>query len=101
MFQKYVWDGDLEYGLLFEFVRYFASLGGFEKLFNSVKCLVETNSSFGYTLIQVLTTPLKNLKLILDEKFAREFVTQVKELIVTKLYNLSDSEMKELDKNAL
>ncbi len=75
MYQKFVREGELEYGLLFEFVRYFASLNGFEKLIHSIKTLVESGSSFGYTLISVLTSPFKNLKLVLSEKFAREFVT--------------------------
>lgn len=49
----------------------------------------------------MLTSPFKNLKLVLSEKFAWEFVTQVNDLIVLKLRSLTDAEMKEIDKNSI
>ena len=46
-------------------------------------------------------SPFKNLRLILEPKFAWDFVAQIKDMIIQKLLSLSEAEIKNLDKNAV
>lgn len=57
--------------------------------------------AFGYNLISYLTAPFKNLSEILDKDFAAKFVDFVQNLILTKLNNLLDSEIRDIDKDAV
>lgn len=82
MYQKFVKDGDLEQGLIFEFVRYFASLQGFEKTIATIQALLSSGSSSCYHVITALMSPFRNIKLVLDEEFSKHFVSSVKDMIV-------------------
>jgi hypothetical protein len=94
---------DLTYGLLHEFVDHFHHHGGFEAVRNALKSIInaENTHSLPLSVIPDLTSPFRNLGTILDEKYAKEMTEEVQELLLKRLNDMSEEEMKDVEKSTI
>lgn len=92
---------ELNFGLFHEFLDYFQQLEGFSHLRRALKCIVpsEGNLTLPLDLIPLFTSPYKNCVTIINPEYAREMCEELQSIIIGRLENMTDEEMKDIDKN--
>lgn len=92
----------LVYGQFHNFVNYFAEIGGFEAIIDFLKYETENqDDKIPLDMITLLTLPFRNCNEIFSPTFAQNFVKSVKEIIINRLNNMSEKELKEIDKETV
>lgn len=94
---------DIEFGLFFEFVDHFHYHGGFDAVRNALRSITKTEGGKALPLnvIPDLTSPFRNCRAIIDEEYAKEMAEEVQQLVLQRLENMTDDEMKDLDKSTI
>lgn len=94
--QKVVRKANHQFGLLYDFVNVFAQADGFKNIEATLNAILDSGSKSGYKMISGISSPFSNLRLILNEVFAKKFVNFIKEKILSKLQCLSDNELRDI-----
>lgn len=94
---------NLDFGLFHEFLDYFQQLDGFGLLRTALKSVVpsEAKRALPLELIPILTAPFKNCSNILNLDYAQEMSEELQSVIIGRLENMTDEEMKDIDKNTI
>jgi hypothetical protein len=94
---------NLDFGLFHEFLDHFQQHGGFDLLRAALKTVVpsERRKSLPLDLIPILTAPFKNCSNILNPEYAKEMSEELQSVIIGRLENMSDDEMKDIDKSTI
>lgn len=92
---------DLEFGLLLNWVQFFADLGGFDAILAVLSMGIEDEKATKapFSLISYLTKPFVNLNLTLNQEFANTFAERVGNLTVKRLQGMSEKEVKNCSKD--
>lgn len=84
------------------FLNYFAELGGFEALITALKAGADTQDDrMPLEMISLLVSPFRQCNIIFSKAFAEYFTKAVREILVQRLQNLSEKELKEIDKESV
>ena len=86
------------FGQFINFVNYFSEFGGFEAIIDFLKLGNEVDDKIPLDMISLLTMPFRSCSQIFSEEFATFFVDNIKDIICKRLNNMTDKEVKELDK---
>lgn len=91
---------ELDFGLFYEFLDYFQQLEGFDALTKALKCVVpfEDRATLPLELIPQLTTPYKNCAGVLNPEYTKKMCEELQSVIIGRLENMTDDEMKDIDK---
>jgi len=90
------------YGQFLNFLNYFSELGGFEALIDALKAGNETQEDrMPIDLISLLVSPFKTCNNVFSPTFASQFTKQVKEILLYRLTNMTEKELKEIDKESV
>lgn len=94
---------DLDFGLFHEFLDHFQLHGGFDSLRKALQKVVpfETEHTLPLELIPSLTSPFKSCSNILNPEYSREMAEELQSIIIGRLENMTDEEMKDVDKNTI
>lgn len=94
---------DLDFGLFHEFLDHFQLHGGFDSLRKALQKVVpfETEHTLPLDLIPTLTSPFKNCSNILNPEYSKEMAEELQSIIIGRLENMTDEEMKNVDKNMI
>ncbi len=93
---------NLVFGQFINFVNYFAELGGFDAILDILKQGNDTDDNKApLDLVSIMTAPFKNCNLIFSATFTEHFVTSVKEIVFQRIRNMSEKEIKEIDKEVV
>jgi hypothetical protein len=94
---------DIEFGLILNWVQYFADLGGFDAVLDvlSIGICDEKAIKAPFSLISHITKPFKNLNLTLCPDFAKLFASKVSDLTVKRLQSMSEKEVKNCSKDSV
>ena len=92
---------NIEYGYLFNWVQFFADLGGFDALLDVLQMGMNDEKAVKapFSLISYITRPLKNLNLTLNPEFAKAFASKISELTVKRLQSMTEKEVKDCSKD--
>jgi len=93
----------LDFGLFHEFLDHFQLHGGFEAVRNTLKSIAtaDNTNALPLSVIPSLTSPFKNCNKIINPEYAREMTEEIQGLIISRLENMTDEEMKDLDKSTI
>ncbi|CDW78729.1 UNKNOWN [Stylonychia lemnae] len=92
----------IEYGQFMNFINYFAELGGFDAIIDYLKVGSETSEDkIPLDIITMMTSPFKNCNEIFSPTFAQKFVFNVRDILISRIRNISEKELKEIDKEII
>jgi hypothetical protein len=89
---------NIVFGQFMNFVNYFSEFGGFDAILEFLKLGNELEEKIPLDMISLLTIPFRNCNYIFSAEFSKFFVDTIRDIIVKRLTNLSDKEVKEIDK---
>jgi hypothetical protein len=91
---------DLDFGLFHEFLDHFQQHGGFDSLRKAIKSIVpfENEYTLPLEIIPTITSPFKNCASLLNPDYATEMATELQSIVIGRLENMSDEEMKDVEK---
>lgn len=89
---------EIIFGQFINFLNYFDSIGGFVAIVDILRVGNLGEEKLPLDWIATLTTPFKNCNHILAPEFAQKFVGQIKEIVFSRIVNMNEKELKELDK---
>lgn len=92
---------NLVYGQFMNFINYFAQFGGFDAIIDFLKLGNEQEEKIPLELISLVTSPFRNCNSIFAPTFAQQFVLSVKEVVINRLKNMTEKELKEIDKESV
>ena len=96
---------DLVFGQALNFLNYFAEIGGFNALIKAIeegnKVKNESDEMMPLELLGDLTGAFVNCGALLHDEFAASFVQKVEDVVTKRLLEMSEKEIKELDKDCL
>jgi len=93
---------NLVFGQMINFVNYFAELGGFDAIIDVLRQGSEgEDTKLPLELVSIMTSPFKNCLHIFSPTFSKFFVTAVKEIVFSRIRNMSEKEIKEIDKEVV
>lgn len=83
------------------FVNYFAQIGGFDAIVDYLRVGNEQEEKIPLEMISLVCSSFKNCNSIFAETFAQQFTQSIKEIIVYRLKNMTEKELKEIDKESV
>ena len=90
------------FGQFLNFLNYFAELDGFEALIDALKAGNETNEErMPLEMISLLVSPFRTCNTVFAPTFAASFTAQVKDILLSRLNNITEKELKEIDKDSI
>ena len=93
---------NLTYGQFINFVNAFADMGGFDAIIDFLKCESENaEERIPLELFSLMTIPFRNCNNIFSPTFSMKFVQSVKEILMNRLKNMPEKELKEIDKESV
>ena len=109
-------DKDLVFGQAINFLNYFAEIAGFDAYFQLLQVgnsrppeksdsdKKDDKGESAYLpldFLAYLTSPFLRCAPLMDKKFAWQFVTEVEQIVTTRLMEMRDKDIKELDRDTL
>ena len=94
---------NLGFGLFYEFLDHFQIHDGFDSIRKILQKVVpfEDENTLPLDLIPEFTSPFKACSNILNPEYTKEMAEELQAVIVGRLENMTDDEMKEIDKNTI
>jgi len=84
------------------FLNHFAELGGFEEMIGFLKAGNEAQEDrMPLDLISLIVAPFRTCNSLFSEKFAKYFITSVKDIVSQRLQGMTEKEIKEIDKESV
>ena len=83
------------------FTNYFAQIGGFDAIIDYLRIGNEQEDKIPLEMISLVCSSFKNCNSIFSETFAQSFTQSIKEIVVYRLKNMSEKELKEIDKESV
>lgn len=83
------------------FINYFAEIGGFDAIIDFLKVGNEGEEKIPLEMISQMTSPFRNCNTIFAPTFATQFVNSVRDVVVNRLMNMTEKELKEIDKESV
>jgi hypothetical protein len=93
---------NLVFGQFINFVNYFAELSGFDAILDVLRFGNDKDDTrLPLEFVSILTAPFKNCNSIFSQTFTEQFVTMIKEIVFGRIRNMSEKEIKEIDKEVV
>lgn len=89
------------YGQFINFINHFAHIGGFDAILDILRAGKDSDEKLPLDLISSFTTPFRNCNSIFSPAFSKSFVFEIKEIVLQRLKNMSEKELKEVDKEVV
>ena len=90
------------FGQFLNFLNYFAEIGGFDALIDALKAGNEAQEDrMPLDVISLLVNPFRTCNTVFAETFASSLVEQVKVIVLNRLGNMTEKELKEIDKESV
>ena len=89
-------------------MNYFSEIGGFDAILNILKSNEmlskpkdKEDNNVPLELVSTLTSPFRCCNNIFAPTFTENFVTSIKEIVINRIRNMSEKEIKEIDKEVV
>lgn len=92
---------DIIFGQFINFVNYFAQIGGFDSIIEYLKAGSQAEERIPIEMISLISSAFKNCNQIFSEEFAKHFITNFKDILLFRLANMTEKELKEIDKETV
>ncbi len=84
------------------FLNYFAEIGGFDALVEAIKIGSDMQEDkMPLDMISLLVSPFKTCNTVFAPTFAAQFVKSVKDILISRINNMTEKELKEMDKEQI
>mmetsp|Transcript_49154 Transcript_49154/g.36209 ORF Transcript_49154/g.36209 Transcript_49154/m.36209 type:complete len:127 (+) Transcript_49154:2-382(+) len=90
------------FGQFINFVNYFAEFGGFDAIIDILRHGTDGGEDkVPLDIVSNITAPFRNCLHIFSPTFAQHFVNTVKEIVIGRIRNMTEKEIKEIDKEVV